>query len=301
MNIVLAVPVDEQLASFIGKKGSANSITFYNRKIDEDVIVALFPGQEDEKVYSLAEAILIASKIVLSTSAVDKRFGEALVASSLVNRKVLLTNENDVSRIIKESGMADYEVVAKERLLEAIKADMQGADKEIPVRVDIDKAFPVKGVGTVALGIVKKGTVKQHDKLYHSSGKQVTIRSIQSQDQDVGSADKGTRVGLAIKDMTDDQIGKGDILTPYPVNKVESIVVQYKASVIAKEMVKENKVYGIASGFSFTECTVKKAEGQRLELDLKTKLPLELGDELLLIRKEAPKIFASGKVLQILS
>ncbi len=31
MNIVVSVPLNENLASFIGKNGSANSITFFNR------------------------------------------------------------------------------------------------------------------------------------------------------------------------------------------------------------------------------------------------------------------------------
>jgi hypothetical protein len=47
MNIVISVPVDENLAAFIGKKGSENSITFYNRKLEKDVVVALYPNQED--------------------------------------------------------------------------------------------------------------------------------------------------------------------------------------------------------------------------------------------------------------
>ena len=50
MNIVIAIPVDENLAAFIGKRGSAESIIFYNRKSGSDVIVLLFPSQEDEKV-----------------------------------------------------------------------------------------------------------------------------------------------------------------------------------------------------------------------------------------------------------
>jgi Selenocysteine-specific translation elongation factor len=50
--------------------------------------------------------------------------------------------------------------------------------------VDLDKAFVVKGVGSVVLGIVSKGSVAVHDTLYASSGKQA-FRSIQSQDKDI--------------------------------------------------------------------------------------------------------------------
>lgn len=105
MNIVVAVPVDENLASFIGKKGSANSITFYNRKSESDVIVVLFPSQDDEKVRALAESLLLSSQILLSTSMLDKKFGEALVASSLLDKKLMLTSDNSIEQMVKGMGM----------------------------------------------------------------------------------------------------------------------------------------------------------------------------------------------------
>jgi selenocysteine-specific translation elongation factor len=301
MNMIVAVPVDESLASFIGKKGSANGITFYNRKIGSDVIVVLFPSQEDEKVYSLAEAILVASQVVLSTSNPGKRFGEALVACSLLDKKVLLTDDTDVSRIMAESGITNYTTVRKEELIDKIKAGSTDSDSRVSVRVDVDKAFPVKGVGTVALGVVTRGVLKQHDRLYHSSsGKQVLVRSIQCQDEDVTEAQRGSRVGVSLKDIDDDEISKGDVLTQNLVNKTERIIAGYRVSKLAKGTVDEGASYGIVLNFSYTNCTVKRSEDSRLELELKSKLPVEIGDELFLIRNEAPRIFAAGKVTEIL-
>jgi len=296
MNIVVAVPVDEQLASFIGKKGSENGISFYNRKLGEDVIVALFPSQEEEKVYALAESLLLASQIVISTSNIDKRFGEALVAASLLDKKIMLTDDNDVGNILRSSGMEDYTVVSKEGLLDKLHENSASIKADESVRVDIDKAFPVKGIGTVVLGIITRGTLKQHDKLFHTSGKEVMVRSLQSQDEDIPVAEKGTRIGISLKDIADDEISKGDLLTSQPVNRSERIVVDYKMSGIAKEKVSESAIYGLATNFSYGECIVKKAENGKLELALRTALPIEVGDEVLLTRKEIPRIFASGKV-----
>ena len=296
MSIVIAVPVDENLASFIGKKGSSESITFYNRKAGDETIVALFPGQEEEKVYALAETLLLASQIVISTSLVDKKFGEALVAASLLNRRLLLTADNDVKGILGGAGITNFKVVQREDLLNDIIANRQGAAGAAQVRVEIDKAFPVKGVGTIALGIVTRGTVKQHDKLYHTSGKQVVIRSIQSQDEDVLSAGTGTRVGLSLKDMSHDEIEKGDLLTSTPVKRCGKVRIECKGCKVAPEAIQTGAHYRLVLGFSVSDCAVLGVDGAMVELELKAPMPAEVGDEALLIRSIMPRIFASGTV-----
>ncbi len=295
MNIVVAVPVDEKLASFMGKKSSENSIAFYNRKMGEDVIVALFPSPDEDKFYALAESLLVASSVVLSTANLDRRFGEALVACSLLGKRVLLTDDNDATSLAKGTGLGDYAVVSSAELLDRLH---EGAvQNEGEVRVDIDKAFPVKGIGTVVLGVVTRGTVRQHDRLFHTSGKEVTVRSIQSQDEDIESAGAGTRVGLSLKDIGDKEIEKGDLLTSKPVAKKNTLSIEYRASPVARESIEKGKSYGVASNFSYSECVVKNASGQALELELKSPFPAERGDGVLLIRKASPRIFAFGRVM----
>lgn len=301
MDTLIAVPVDESLASSIGKRGSSNSITFYNRKIENDTIVVMMPVWDDERVYALAESLLLASSIVLSTSVLDKRFGEALVASSLLDKKVLVTKENDVGSMVSEAGVKDYKFVARGELLEYVRANISESERGRPVRVDIDKAFPVKGIGTVVLGIVTRGVIRQHDKLHHTSGREVVVRSLQSQGRDVIEAGEGTRIGIALKDISDDQISKGDLLVQNQVNKAGRIVIEYKTSNIAKETIAEGKFYGIALNFSYTECVVKEVTHNTLEIDLKAGVPLEIGDEAFLTRRGAPRIFASGRVKEILA
>ena len=300
MNIVIAIPVDENLASFIGKRGSAESIIFYNRKSGSDVIVSLFPSQEDEKVYALAESLLVASQVVLSTVVVDKKFGEALVAASLTSRPLLITDDNDVSNLLGGLGAKNYKIVSKGGVLDAIIAQAgSAAPGSESIRVDLDHAFPVKGIGTVALGVVTRGTLKQHDKLYHTSGKQVLVRSMQSQDVDITLAEVGTRVGVALKDINDDEIEKGDLLTAAAVPRAKELTIQLKASPAAKESVEVENLYGIALKFSYSECIVKSVAGGELVLSLSAPFPAEIGDEVLLIRRQVPRIFASGAVKQV--
>jgi len=66
----------------------------------------------------------------------------------------------------------------------------------------IDRAFTVKGVGTVALGFVLSGTVKVHDQLRPIPGPadlRADVKGIQVNDVDFDSAGRGIRVGLSLR------------------------------------------------------------------------------------------------------
>ncbi len=58
-NHIVAIPNSVELASFIGKKGSENSITFYNRSIDGNVITVLTPTSIEDKFYALSEILTV--------------------------------------------------------------------------------------------------------------------------------------------------------------------------------------------------------------------------------------------------
>ncbi len=290
-NFVVCVPIDASLSEFIGKKGSVNSITFYKRKFNEHVIVALAPTEISEKFYAVAEAMMVARQVVLSTASVDKLLGEMLVACSLLGRRVIATDENNVDAMAKELGMGAITYASREKLLEAITSFSEIAEGS--PRIDIDKSFNVKGVGAVVLGIVGQGRVRVHDKLYHSSGKEVTIRSIQSQDIDIEEAGPGTRVGLALKGAEADEMEKGDILAYAPVKRTGKLRATIQESRYAGEEIAEGKTYGLVHNFSYTNAIVTSA-GEQAELSLEKEIPMENGDEFLLIRGAAPRIFAKG-------
>lgn len=68
--------------------------------------------------------------------------------------------------------------------------------------VYIDRAFTVKGVGTVALGFVLSGAVSVHDQLRPIPGPsdlRADVKGIQVNDVDYDSAGRGIRVGLSLR------------------------------------------------------------------------------------------------------
>ena len=294
MNYVVSVPVNENLASFIGKKGSDEGIAFFNRKLGADVIVAVMPvNKEDKMYYSMAETMLIAGQMAISTESVDKLLGEVIVAASLLEKHVIILDDNDVSKITNNM-FRDAEICGKAELLDRIVSRKEQHGGE--VRIDIDKAFPVKGIGTVVLGVVTRGVVKVHDSLYHSSGKQITIKSIQSQDVDVIEAGYGTRVGLAIKGLEYDQIGRGDLFLPLKFQKAMAVDATIKVSSFANEKMEAGSRYVFVSNFSYTVCKMERIDSNIARISLEKPLSVLEGDSFMLVKEKSPRIFASGKI-----
>ncbi len=294
MNYIVSVPVNENVASFIGKKGSEEGMVFFNRKMDNDVIVAIMPYTREERLYqSLAETMLISGQIVISTETVDKFLGEVVVAASLLDKRVLVLNENDVTRIVTGL-LKDYEVCGRDELLAKIVSHKEQHEGDL--RIDIDKAFPVKGIGTVLLGVVTRGVVKVHDQLHHSSGKTVMIKSIQSQDVDVQKAGYGTRVGLAVKGIEYEEVVKGDLLAAKPFSKAKAAVAALRTSSFANEKIEAGKRYLLVSNFSHVVVKVEEAEGQSAKISFEKPVSVLQGDSFVLIREQSPRIFASGSI-----
>lgn len=282
------------LASKLGKKGSVNGVTFYNRKSSDSTFVILAPSDLSEKFNALAEIITLSQNIIISTSNIDKIFGEALIAGALLGRTIILTDNNDVSGLLKGIEV-DYKILKEHELLDFF-ADGTNSDGEL--KIEVDKSFSVKGIGTVLLGIVQSGTVKSHDSLISSNGKQLTVRSIQVQDDDVPEAGVWSRVGLAVKGVESDDIEKGEVLSRRQIKQISAITAEIKISPMAKDAdLTANEIW-LVSGFKTSICKVSDNNG-KYKLDLRAHLALDIGDKFLLVRKEAPRIFAAGTVTAI--
>ncbi|MGC8478962.1 MAG: EF-Tu/IF-2/RF-3 family GTPase [Candidatus Micrarchaeia archaeon] len=299
MHYIVAVPYDLSIAESIGKKGSENGIIFFNRKEEGNTIVCLVPSNPEDKFHSVAETLMLADQIILNTNNVDAAFGEVLVAAKLLKKKVIFTGENDVGALAKG---IDHEISERDMLVEKIiryQPKSISAENDTKTVVLIDKVFPVKGVGTVALGLVKNGVVHAHDTLYHNSGKEVFIRSIQSQDVDIDKAGVGTRVGLALKNIEYDEIDKGDVLSTEKIGSTDEISAKLELTDVWGEDIAEGRRYEMVSNFIACDAEVKSFDGKTntISLSLVRKVPLAKGDFFVLLRSRMPRIFAIGEVL----
>ena len=291
-NIMVSIPNDPELAGRLGKKGSSNGLTFYNRKADDSVFVIISPTSPETKFNSVAEVLTISDDVLISTRNVDRLFGESVIGCSLLSKGIVLTSDNDASAIMQRSGVRS-KVLEEGQILDhfgSAQRDSQGD----PV-VEIDHSFDVKGVGVILLGIVRSGTLRAHDELFFGTGKRIGVRSIQSQDQDVKEAGVNTRVGIAIRGAESDELSKGYVLSKNEIKRVSKIQAQISVSNVVKEKGLDYKELWLVCGFRSSLCKAV-SKGGDYELELTAQLQISRGERFLLVRKDSPRIFASGIV-----
>lgn len=133
----------------------------------------------------------------------------------------------------------------------------------------IDHAFEVKSVGTVVLGIVKQGKICAHDSLVlYPSGKEVMVKSIQMQDDDVQSAASHSRVGLALKGVTAGEIKRGDVLSAEgKVHALKDFEMNFRGCKFYKKPLDFEKGYHFMAGLQFV-FGVGRLSGASLKLSL---------------------------------
>jgi selenocysteine-specific elongation factor len=89
-------------------------------------------------------------------------------------------------------------------------------------RLYVDRAFTLRGIGTVVTGTLWSGSVGEGDELRaEPAGIDVRVRSVQVHDEPVERAEAGQRVALALPGIERSTVRRGDTLTEpgaYPVS-----------------------------------------------------------------------------------
>ncbi len=210
----------EAEASKFAKKGTTTDITLFNAKQGDDHLNLVHPARYPEKLQSLLVALDLADEIVLHPTQIDRSFGETVVGAELFGKTKGFVRipptvvKEQISGLLDKTALKDIDYssdpdgVLREKLYARAAAPTEG-----PLVLPIDHAFPVKGVGTVILGLVRSGAVSTHQKLQVYPGdKQIEVRSIQVHDVDVPSAGSRSRVGLAVKGVEPDEVNRGKVL-----------------------------------------------------------------------------------------
>lgn len=171
--------------------------------------------------------------------------------------------------------------------------------------VTVDHSFSVKGVGTVVLGLVVKGSIKKHDAMKVLPGtKMVQLRSIQKHDDDFDLAFEGERVGLALKNVVAKDVDRGTVLTTDPSVKA-SKTLETRATLVRywQTPLKTGMVLHLGHWMQFLNCKVEAItdEGDWRKPTLKLALEKEIvhhsGDQAVLMYLENGKLRVVGTVI----
>lgn len=217
--VTVAVVGARDQAKELGRKGTASDVTLYHAVRDGHAVTTIEPTQYPEKFSPLLIALGMADRTVLVVDALSREVAETAAAVDLFESPVEMVlgpsvGEAEVRRAFK--GMRLETAPAMPLDLPKLRSLIDGwtaPTMEGDVVVRLDHAFPVKGVGAVALGVVLRGTLKAHDKLrLYPTPKTVEVRSIQVHDVDVPTATTAERVGVALKGVEADEVSRGMVL-----------------------------------------------------------------------------------------
>ena len=80
-----------------------------------------------------------------------------------------------------------------------------------PTRLYVDRAFTLRGIGTVATGTLWSGSIGEGDEL-ELNGRTVRVRSVQVHERPVERAEAGQRVAVALPGVERTEVRRGDAL-----------------------------------------------------------------------------------------
>ncbi len=238
----------QDIASEFGKKGTETDLTIYDRKESDVIKTWVTPSGFPEKIQPLFQAINLAEYVIFHVDKLDKFTGEQIIAlDSLKKEKGILSHtfevdESKLDAMIKGTVVEKYTKVDQDKLKEEMDK-LETISNDGPSEMVIDHCFDVKGVGTVILGKVTSGKVKQYDNLkLYPAGIDVLIKSIQMHDVPVSESIFPARVGLAVKGAKPEEVGRGDVISEEGVVDVKTeIELDFQKNPFYKSEIAENQ------------------------------------------------------------
>lgn len=238
----------QDIASEFGKKGTETDLTLYDRKESDIIKTWVAPSGFPDKIQPLFQAINLAEYVIFHVDKLDKFTGEQIIAlDSLKKEKGILSHTFDVDEskldaMIKGTVVENYIKVDHDKIKEEMDK-LESISNDDPSEMVIDHCFDVKGVGTVILGKITNGKIKQYDNLkLYPAGIDVLIKSIQMHDDPVEESVCPARVGLAVKGAKPDEVGRGDVISAEGAVDVKTdLELDFQKSPFYKSDIAENQ------------------------------------------------------------
>ncbi len=238
----------QDIASEFGKKGTETDLSLYDRKESDVIKTWVTPSGFPEKIQPLFQAINLAEYVIFHVDKLDKFTGEQIIAlDSLKKEKGILSHtfevdESKLDAMIKGTVVEKYTKVDQDKIKEEMDK-LEAISNDGPSEMVIDHCFDVKGVGTVILGKVTCGKIKQYDNLkLYPAGIDVLIKSIQMHDDPVSETIYPARVGLAVKGVKPEEVGRGDVISEEGAVDVKTeIELDFQKNPFYKSEIAENQ------------------------------------------------------------
>ena len=211
----------------------------------------------EDRIFPKSQIISGIDAAVVVFAETTRDLGETIVMldSFNISKGVAVTSPyatpDQIAAIIKGTVLRSFIVQERDspKIMEVLRGFEPERDTSSPTVVVVDHSFSVRGVGEVILGFVRKGIVRKYDKLMLLPGnKEVIVRSIQMQDEDYEEAEAGSRVGLALKGASVEEMKRGSILcAPDSVKTDTTLKLSFRKSPFYSDELKEGVFHATVS------------------------------------------------------
>jgi selenocysteine-specific elongation factor len=185
---------------------------------------------------------------------------------------------------------------ALDAMLHALPAADAGAD----VRLWVDRAFTVRGAGTVVTGTLQAGTLRTGDRLrLHPADLVVPVRGLHTLGAEAGEVTAPARVAVNLRGVDLDRVRRGDaLLTPgrWLTTEVLDVRVHPTGPRSAADLPRELALH---LGAAAVTARVRPLGPDTARLTLLRPLPLRIGDRALLREPGAHRVSGGVVVLDV--
>ncbi len=161
----------------------------------------------------------------------------ALTKSDLVSDDLLELAQLEIEELVAGTAFGDSPVVPVSSVsgagLDRLRAELARLaelhqtppEPDRPVRLPIDRAFVLKGLGVVVTGTLAGGRIAAGDSLeLLPAGKRVRIRSIQVHGEERETAERGERTALRLSGAEPAEVGRGaQLVTPGSIELTDAL------------------------------------------------------------------------------
>jgi selenocysteine-specific translation elongation factor len=305
-HLTVGVFHDDAIGRELGKKETESDMVMFNRKMGEHIFTFMSPLED--KLSAKSQIICSIDAAVVAFAEMTRELGETVVMldSLGISKGIAVTSlyatPEQITAITNDTSLASFIIGKRDpgKMLQVLRSFDLQRDTISPVLVVVDQSFSVKGVGEVILGFVKKGIVRKYDELtLLPANKRVLVRSIQMQDEDFDEAEAGSRVGLAVKGATVEEMERGFVLCASDSAKTSTRVeLSFKKSPFYSDDVREG-AFHTTTGMQTVPITITEKSETSLVIESEKPIVYRPEDIFLLLDLNAKKMRIMGKAFAI--
>jgi selenocysteine-specific elongation factor len=180
--------------------------------------------------------------------------------------------------------------------LDRLVGGLPAADQTSRVRLWVDRAFTIRGSGTVVTGTLGQGTVAVGDELeVAGSGRRVRVRGVQSLEQPRDSVAAVARVALNLRGVTPEDVPRGRALVSPGAWHPTRVVDVRLTSTTGKQTLPTTVMLHV--GTTAVEAHLRPLGADTVRLSFPSALPLVAGDRAILRDPGAQRVLGGALVL----